>query len=130
MPQLGTKGAELDLLIRQGATQGPYNMEVKTADGVPIDLTSAVFTAQIRRTPDGAPLTGVDFTFTTVDDTNGVVDWEIPATSTVLLQAGDTEEDDLSKYVWDMEVELASGRVLPLMYGVVKVWREVSKEEA
>lgn len=127
MPELGTKGAELDLLIRQGATLGPYNMTIKTADGVPIDLTGATFDAQIRRTPDGIPLTGVTFSFTISDPTNGVVDWSLPATASELLQAGDTETDPESVYVWDMEVELTSGRVIPIVYGVARVWREVTK---
>lgn len=127
MPQLGTKGAELDLLIRQGATLGPFNMKVMTADGQDVNLTSAVFRAEIRRTPESPALQGVTFTFNVVTPLAGVVDWSVDADSTTALIAGDSETDAESKYVWDMEVELSDGRVLPLLYGSVGVFREVTK---
>lgn len=130
MPVLGTKGANLDLLIRQGATQGTYHMAVKTQNGVPlpIDLTDATFRAQIRKTPDSAPLEGVSFVFTITDALGGLVDWSIPATSTEKIPCSEIDENHPdSIYVWDMEVELVSGRVMPLLYGQVNVFREVSK---
>ena len=127
MPQLGTKGAELDLLIRQGATLGPFNMKVLTADGNDVDLTSAVFRAEIRRTAESPALAGVTFTFTITTPLEGVVDWEVDADSTTELIAGESETDTESQYVWDMEVELSDGRVLPLLYGKVSVFREVTK---
>lgn len=127
MPQLGTKGAELDLLIRQGATLGPFNMKVLTADGSDVDLTSAVFRAEIRRTAESPALAGVTFTFTITTPLEGIVDWEVDADSTTELIAGESETDTESQYVWDMEVELSDGRVLPLLYGKVSVFREVTK---
>jgi hypothetical protein len=127
MPQLGTKGAELDLLIRQGATLGPFNMKVLTADGNDVDLTSAVFRAEIRRTAESPALAGVTFTFTITTPLEGIVDWEVDADSTTELMAGESETDTESQYVWDMEVELSDGRVLPLLYGKVSVFREVTK---
>ena len=127
MPQLGTKGAELDLLIRQGATLGPFNMKVLTADGNDVDLTSAVFRAEIRRTVESPALAGVTFTFTITTPLEGIVDWEVDADSTTELIAGESETDTESQYVWDMEVELSDGRVLPLLYGKVSVFREVTK---
>ena len=127
MPQLGTKGAELDLLIRQGATLGPFNMKVLTADGNDVDLTSAVFRAEIRRTAESPALAGVTFTFTITTPLEGIVDWEVDADSTTELIAGESETDTESQYVWDMEVELSDGRVLPLLYGKVSVFREVTK---
>lgn len=127
MPQLGTKGAELDLLVRQGATLGPFNMQVKTADGQDVDLTGAVFRAEIRRTPESPALAGVTFTFTILSAITGEMQWELDADSSTLLLAGDSESDAESIYTWDMELELSTGRVIPLLYGKVNVFREVTK---
>lgn len=127
MPQLGTKGAELDLLIRQGATLGPFNMKVMTADGLDVNLTAAVFRAEIRRKPEAPALAGVTFTFNVTTPLEGIVNWSVDADSTTVLVAGDSEADAESQYVWDMEVELSDGRVLPLLYGKAQVFREVTK---
>lgn len=128
MAQIGTKGGNLDLLIRQGATQGPYYMTVKKADGTALDITSGVVSAQIRKTADGPTLSGVTFTSTITDGANGKFTWEIPATSTALLTASPIDEEQPeSQYVWDMEIALTGGRVIPLLYGIVKVFREVTK---
>lgn len=132
MAELGTKGSELNLLVRQGATQGTYYMSIKTQGSttLPIDLTGAIFRAQIRKTADSAPLTGVTFTFVITDALNGEATWEIPASSTSKIPCSEIDENqEESMYVWDMEVELAGGKVLPLVYGTVKVFREVAKEE-
>jgi hypothetical protein len=130
MADLGTKGSELNLLVRQGATQGPYYMTLKTqgATTLPIDITGAIFRAQIRKSADSAPLDGVTFTFTITSAIAGEVTWEIPATSTAALVCSEVDElQDESKYVWDMEVEFTTGRVMPLTYGTVSVFREISK---
>lgn len=127
---LGTKGAELNLLVRQGATQGPYRMTINKADGSPLDITGGLFRAQIRRTANSAPIPGCTFTFTIITPLSGIVEWSIDADSTGVLQASETSETDpLSTYVWDMELELASGRIIPLTYGAVNVFREVTKDE-
>lgn len=127
MPQLGTKGAELDLLIRQGATLGPFTMKVMTADGSDFDITDAIFRAEIRRKPEAPALAGVTFTFNIVTPLEGIMTWQVDAGSTTVLFAGDDENDADSQYVWDMEVELTTGRVLPLLYGKASVFREVTK---
>lgn len=127
---IGTKGAELDLLIRQGATLGPFNTYVKKQDGSALNLTGATFTAQIRRTPESAPIPGATVSFTITDALNGVLSWSVPASSTAALRASEVDENaPESVYVWDMEVLLSDSRVLPLLYGTAKVFREVSKEE-
>ena len=43
------------------------------------------------------------------------------------IQAGETIKDPASLYVWDMELEDASGRVVPLYYGDCKVFLEVTR---
>ena len=131
MPQIGTKGQELDLLIRQGATFGPVSCTLKQDNGAPVNLTGALVRAQIRRAPNNTLSPGAIGTCSIVNAAAGVFQWEFSATQTALLPADITNEDSpASRYVWDMELEDSLGRVIPLVYGIVKVFREVTKDEA
>lgn len=128
MPVIGSKGAELDLLVRQGATFGPVTIQAKDNMGNPIDLTGATIRAQIRKTAYDTLYPGATCTCTITDAVNGYYELSIPATVTALLDADvadETAED--STYVWDMEVQLSTGRVIALTYGKVNVFREVTK---
>lgn len=127
---LGTKGGELNLLIRQGATLGPFNTTVLEQDGTPIDLTGGEVRAEIRKTAFSPPLAYVTFTFTLTDPSNGVFTWELADTVTEQIPCDeDSETAADSTYVWDLEVETAGGKVYPVFYGVVNVFREVTKTE-
>jgi hypothetical protein len=128
-PTVGTKGGRLDLLIRQGATCGPYNVEaLNSADGLPIVLTDCVITGQIRKTAD-AVVSLADVAVTVVDAANGLFEWEFTASDTALLDADPLDETQItSQYVWDMEMlNTTTNRVTPLLYGDVAVFREVTK---
>lgn len=130
MPQIGTKGAELDLLIRQGATFGPVTSTISNPDGTPMDLTGATLRAQVRKTPTSPIGEGCVASFTITNPTSGNFDWYFSATATSTLAAdNESETAPASVYVWDMEIEDAAGRVIPLMYGKVNVFREVTKAE-
>lgn len=125
---IGSKGAELDLLIRQGATLGPYPARLANLDASPMNLTGCTLRAQVRKsyTTDIQP--GASFVFTIVDALDGRFIWSIPASSTRDLLAGPTETHKDSLYVWDMEIEDSQGNVTPLLYGMARVFREVTKE--
>lgn len=128
MPQIGTKGTELDLLIRQGATFGPIPASLKNPNTTPVDLTGATIRAQVRKTPTSAIGEGCSATFVLTNPSQGEFTWEFPASATQTLAAdSESELATASTYVWDMEVELANGRVIPLLYGKVNVFREVTK---
>lgn len=125
---VGSKGGNLDLLIRQGATLGPNSTQIKDRTGTAIDITGATVRSEIRKTPDAVT---VDATAvcTITDAANGAFTWEFTAAETKLLDADPvSEEQPLSKYVWDMEIQYSDGRIQPLMYGDVRVFREVTKE--
>lgn len=127
-PVIGTKGAHLDLLIRQGATLGPNYVLVKdSGTGNPVDITGAIVRSQIRKTSDDVVIqaTGV---CTITDAVNGQFTFTYEATATELLDADPTDENGAdSLYVWDLEIEYLSGVIDPLMYGDVRVFREVTK---
>lgn len=125
---IGTKGAELDLLVRQGATFGPYQITLSNPENTPVDLTGATFRAQIRKAPLTLLDTGISAVFTYTNRIGGVFSFEFTAKDTASLTAGVDESAIESQYLWDLEMEDSTGRVLPLLYGSVKLFREVSTE--
>lgn len=127
MPVLGTKGGELDLLLKQGATFGPHQITLKDSANQPINITGATIRAQIRKTSDAATaVANGDFVLTT--PVSGVFTFGFSSTSTTALQVDTVSETGTdSQYVWDMEIQYSDGRVYPLMYGKVSVFREVTK---
>lgn len=127
MPVLGTKGGELDLLLKQGSTFGPHQITLKDSNNQAINITGATIRAQIRKTSDAAVSVAVgDFLLTS--PTSGVFTFGFSSTSTTALQVDTVSETGTdSQYVWDMEIQYSDGRVYPLMYGKVSVFREVTK---
>lgn len=128
MPQIGTKGTELDLLIRQGATFGPVTSTLKNPDQSPVDLTGCIIRAQIKKTPNSPTSSGIVVDVNIDNPTSGTFIWGLTADQTASFGADPTSETAPSSvYVWDMELQDASGRILPLLYGNVNVFREVTK---
>lgn len=128
VPTIGTKGARLDLLIRQGATCGPNFTQIKDVGGAAIDLTNWTISGQLRKTADASTALATA-TITVNDAVNGAFSWEFSATATAALAADPVDETGAtSKYVWDMEMRNSStSRVMPLFYGAASVFREVTK---
>lgn len=125
-PVIGTKGAALDLLIRQGATVGPHTVTY-TEDGVAVDITGATVRAQIRLLPSSVTAAATA-TCTLVTPASGIFTFEFSDTETAAMTCSIVDENEPeSLYYWDMEIEFASGRIVPLMYGDVRVFREVTK---
>jgi hypothetical protein len=127
MPVLGTKGGELDLLLKQGSTFGPHQITLKDSNNQPINITGATIRAQIRKTSDAAnPVATGDFVLVTPG--SGVFTFGFSSVSTSSLLVDTVSETGTdSQYVWDMEIQYSDGRVYPLMYGKVSVFREVTK---
>lgn len=127
MPVLGTKGGELDLLLKQGSTFGPHQITLKDSNNQPINITGATIRAQIRKTSDAAnPVAIGDFVLVTPG--SGVFTFGFSSVSTSSLLVDTVSETGTdSQYVWDMEIQYSDGRVYPLMYGKVSVFREVTK---
>lgn len=128
IPSLGTKGAQLDLLVRQGATFGPNSTAVKDGVGAAIDITGATVRAQIRKTPDAVSAVATA-TCTIVSGAGGVFTWEFSDTETAAMTCSVIDENEPeSLYYWDLEIEFSgSGRIVPLLFGDVRVFREITK---
>lgn len=127
IPQIGTKGDRLDILIRQGATFGPKYCTILKSDGSPEDITGCTFIAEIRKTSD-ASVVAASAVFAITNAAGGEFNFTFQASATKDIPADPVSEDEPdSQYVWDCELHYPDGRVRPLMYGDVRVFREVSK---
>lgn len=49
MATLGYIGEKLDLLVRQGATLGPFAVTLTNPDNTPVNLTGATLRAHLRK---------------------------------------------------------------------------------
>ena len=128
MPQIGTKGAELDLLIKQGATFGPHSCQLLNPDNSPMDITDCVFRAKAKKAFNSPDLQSYPATFTVINALEGRFTWAFTAEVTATMQAGPTEDHKDSAHVWDMEMVDSSGNTIPLLYGTIKVFREITKD--
>lgn len=125
-PVIGMVGDELDLLVRQGATFGPFRLTLKNPDGSPVLLTDATFRGQIRKLPSSLTVEG-SFMFKVVAPLQGIVEFEMSAVTTAAITAGLEADDPDSMYYYDIEYVNEENRVLPLLYGKVQLFREVTK---
>lgn len=124
---LGHAGEKMDLLIRQGADFGPVTATLTDPDGSPCDLTGCTFRGHIRRTRLSAELVAAFAFEIAADPTTGVVAWGLDNATTAAIEAGETTRDRASRYVYDIEMEDASGRVTPVLYGDVIVQSESTR---
>ena len=121
------KGKELNLTIRQGATFGPIVCTLKDSTGTPINITGYTVVAQVRKTPFARKASGFAATCVIVNGAAGQFSFEFEAEDTAKLVAGESENDADSLYSWDLELIQPDTRVIPAVYGTVKVFREVTK---
>ena len=124
--QIGGKGSQLDILIRQGATFGPHRITLKDENSNSIVLTGFEFTGQIRKSISSAQVTAVIQT-EIIDEQNGIIEISIPWNVTKDIPAGENEKDEKSLYLWDFEMRDPQNKVTPLFYGQVKVFREITR---
>lgn len=127
VPVLGNIGAEVNLLIKQGSTFGPNSVVLKNPDGSFVNLTGAVIRGQIRKK---ALDTAVVCTFDVVvtDAVNGAFTFGLTDETTATIVADEVLLKPGSLYYWDMELQDSVGRIIPLYYGEVRVFREVTRD--
>lgn len=125
-PVLGKIGTQIDLLIKQGSTFGPMVATLKNPDGSAVNLTSCLIRGQIRKKALDTVLV-TSFVVAITNETGGVFEFSLTDEVTAVIVADEIMQKPGSKYVWDMELEDALGRVIPLYYGDVTVFREVTR---
>ena len=126
MPVVGSKGVSLDLLIRQGADLS-FAVTLKSPDGSPVNLTGCLLRGCIRRKPHSPLIVATPVVAILAPAAEGKFTVSLPASVTVGLPAGDNETEEKSRYVWDLELVDSLGLVVPVFYGVARVFREVTK---
>jgi hypothetical protein len=126
MATLGYIGERLDLLIRQGATFGPFDVTLANPDKSPVDLSGASLRAHIRKKALDTNVV-ISLQVELTDPALGKFKFGLTDEFTAGITAGESVKDHASLYVWDMEMEDSLGRVSPLYYGEVKVFREVTR---
>lgn len=123
---IGSIGERLDLLIRQGATLGPFVCTMTTPDSTPVDLTGAIIRGQIRKAFNSADVTA-QLVVTITDAPAGKYQFGLDAATTTAIAAGANVTKPESLYVWDLELVDTLGRVIPLYWGDARVHREVTR---
>ncbi len=126
MATLGYIGDKVDLLVRQGATFGPMRVELTNPDATPVNLTGCTVRGQLRKKALSADVVA-QFEVAVIDPQGGVFTFGFTDEVTAGIPAGESVKALESAYVWDMEVLDSTGRVNPLYYGDVKVFREVTR---
>ena len=123
---LGNIGTRLDLLIRQGATFGPFVCTMTNPDGTPVNLTGATIRGQIRKAPADTVVVA-SLVVTITDAAAGKYTFSLSDATTAAIAAGADVTKPASVYVWDLELQDAAGSVIPLYWGDVRVHREVTR---
>lgn len=125
-PVLGKIGTQVDLLIKQGSTFGPMVATLTNPDLTPVNLTACIIRGQIRKKALDATIVA-SFVVAITNETGGVFEFGLTDEVTAIITADEIMQKPGSKYVWDMELEDSLGRVIPLYYGDVTVFREVTR---
>lgn len=125
IPTIGNIGERLDLLIRQGATFGPFTATMENPDGSPVDLTGATIRGQIRKKP-GDTAVAAQIEVVSDYDATGVYSFGLAETVTRAITCGASIDLPASLYVWDLEL-VQGAQVTPLYWGEVRVHREVTR---
>ena len=124
MATLGQRGDKLDLLIRQGATLGPFPVSLLSEDQTPVDLTGAVVRGTVSK--DYSAATTYPITILVSNALGGEFRMSMPATLTATIPyLGDIFEPE-NQYVWDLEIEFSDGTVMPVFWGIVQLAPEAT----
>lgn len=124
-PSIGHYGAPLNLRIKQGATFSP-TIILQNPDGSFVNLTGSQVRAQIRKNALDAAV-AASFVIDILNAVGGEFKMTLTDEVTAAITAGEMLTSTASKYVWDCEMEDSLGRVTPLFYGQVDVFREVTR---
>lgn len=131
VPTLKQLGSRLDIEVRQGSTLGPYRntllRQIDENTQQPFDLTGCEVRAYVRKNLTDEEEVARFWIQIAADPTQGYFDFGLAASVTAALTVGPTIGSPESVYLWDCEVELADGRVVPLNYGALRIQAEVTR---
>jgi hypothetical protein len=122
-PTLGCIGEEINLLIKQGCTLGPFRVQLCNPDATFMDLTNCTISGQLRLAPNDIDSVA-DLQCSVTDPTHGKFEFGLDDQTTGTIPAGDTV--DAITYLWELNMRDSAGNVTPLYYGCAKIFRAVS----
>lgn len=126
--KIGTIGEQIDLTIKQGCTFGPIIVTLRNPDKSPMDLTSCTIESDIRhKALDIEKIISFNIDIV-LPETEGQYSFGLTDEDTATIPAGESISDEISNHVWDMKLIDSQGRAIPLYYGNVKVFRDVTRE--
>ena len=124
MATLGRRGDKLDLLIRQGATLGPFPVTMVSESGAPLDLTGATVRGTVAK--DYGAATDYPITINVTNAAGGEFRMSMPASLTATIPyLGDLFAPE-NQYVWDLEIEFSDTTVMPVFWGIVQLAPEAT----
>lgn len=118
----GSIGVKQDILLKQGATFVHLRISLRNPDKSLINIAAGQLFAVIKRSA-GDTTAIATFTFIRESDTSYLV--TLPASATAQIPCGETVKDALSKYFWDCKFTDPVGKVWPVAYGEVLVYRKL-----
>lgn len=126
MDKLGNIGVRRNLVIRIGATFGPYPVSFSNPDGSPVDVTGCTLHARAKRKFSD---TAVLFTFE-CPIVNPTVKpqalFGLPAEATEEVECADDPRHPSRTAVWEMNLHDSTGvRVIPLRRGTISLYPKV-----
>lgn len=126
MPTVGNRGKRMDLIVKQGSTLAPHLVRLLGKNtGLPQSITGAVIRGSIRRSISATEV--FPLVCTVVDGESGYFSFSMAATVTATIPYLGPYYDPANQYVWDLEMQLPSGFVMPVFYGNVKLFGEVTR---
>lgn len=121
VPIVGSIGAELALLIKQGSD---FIVEIDLTDDNDVPINTALYdaVANLRKKPFAPSVVTFTCTFPSTGRLRITLDRSVTAT----LTCGDSLDDDASLYVWDCElVAKSDSNTIPAFFGDASVFRNI-----
>lgn len=123
---IANSDGSVDLIAKQGSTWR-LTLELKQDNNQPMDLTGYTARSHVRKNYIDTTPTAV-FTCSIMNPpTDGKIELLMDATTTASIKCGKTPKDSASTYVYDVEIESATGEVIRILEGKLFVDPEATK---
>ena len=125
---LSSVANELELRIKQGATFGPYNLQLTYEDtGLPVDITGCTIRCELRRKGLDTGSLRYVVNASIYNAVEGRYQLDLTAAQTAVIAAGEFISSKESQYTFDIFLDWLSGEVWELGNGNAFCFRRVTK---
>jgi predicted phage tail protein len=116
---IGDIGQKINLLISRGDDFGPHEVTLTDALGAPFNLTGCSVVGALKKRAN-QPAPAMLFTTEITSILGGQFTFSMPKAETLKAAQPGTDSEIIS-YFWDLKLEFADGKRLPLFYGTATV---------